>query len=102
AEFERTHPHVTIELTRQPESMESPLEAGVEDLPDLFGVEGGHELVQLVRAGRVMDVTDLVGPQRELIGAAAAPWSVDGRQYGLPFSMGIEGLWYRKSLFARV
>jgi raffinose/stachyose/melibiose transport system substrate-binding protein len=27
-------------------------------------------------------------------------WQVEGRQYGLPFRMGIEGFWYNKKLFA--
>ncbi len=27
------------------------------------------------------------------------PWQVDGKQYALPFTFGIEGFWYNKDLF---
>jgi raffinose/stachyose/melibiose transport system substrate-binding protein len=46
-----------------------------------------------------MDITDQVQDELGLIGGSAAGWSYEGRQYGLPFSMGISGFWYRKSLF---
>ena len=33
------------------------------------------------------------------IGGSVAGWQVDGKTYALPFSVGVVGFWYNKSLF---
>ncbi len=70
------------------------------DAPDLFQQWGAGELAAQVEAGYVMDISDQVGEELELIGATVAPWQVDGKTYGLPFSFGIEGFWYNKDEWA--
>ncbi len=100
-EFEAQHPHITIEISSHsraithPRPSESAL-AG----PDRFPASGA-ELVELVLAGSVMDITDQAGGAAASAGGSAAGWIVGGRLYGLPYSTGIEGFWYRRSLFER-
>ena len=32
---------------------------------------------------------------------AASLYQIDGKQYGLPYSLGVVGLWYNKDLFTQ-
>jgi raffinose/stachyose/melibiose transport system substrate-binding protein len=98
-EFVSAHPNVTIMTSGHRAAMDIPPAPGADARPDLFEVSGGAELIAQVRAGALMDITELVGHELELIGASANGWSVEGRQYGLPYGVGIEGFWYRKSSF---
>jgi raffinose/stachyose/melibiose transport system substrate-binding protein len=71
-----------------------------EDPPDLFQSWGGAELRGYVERGLVRDVTDDLADVIETISPAAiAPWTVDGRVYGLPFNVGMVGFWYNTELF---
>lgn len=70
------------------------------DPPDIFHSWGGGVLAQYVRAGLVKDITDDVAEVVENIGEGAMkPYTIDGRIYGLPFDMGMVGIWYNKALF---
>jgi len=54
-----------------------------------------------VDAGLVKDITDDVGSwDHEFNGAAASMMVIQDRMYGVPFDLGIVGLWYNKALFA--
>ena len=103
AEFEEAHPGVTVEVTGyQNEELQrtlipNALRSG--DAPDLFQQWGAGELAAQVEAGYVLDISDQVQDELDLIGGTAAPWQVDGQTYGLPYSFGIEGFWYNKDLF---
>lgn len=102
-EFMADNPHVTIEITVQEneafkQALQTNLQAG--DVPDIFQSWGGGVLREQVDAGLVMDVTDAVsGFGSEFNGAAASMMEIDGRMYGVPFDLGIVGVWYNKSLF---
>ncbi|MEE3921504.1 extracellular solute-binding protein [Micromonospora sp. BRA006-A] len=54
-----------------------------------------------VEADYPRDITDQVKGEVADIGSAAEIWQVEGKQYGLPFRMGIEGIWYNKDMFAK-
>ena len=105
AEFEEAHPNVTVEVSGfQNEELQrtlipNALRSG--DAPDLFQQWGAGELAAQVRAGQVKDISADVQDQIDAIGGTVAPWQVDGKTYGLPFSFGIEGFWYNKDLFAQ-
>jgi raffinose/stachyose/melibiose transport system substrate-binding protein len=47
----------------------------------------------------VKDITDTTKSSVAGMGNAAEGWQVDGKQYGLPFSLGVVGFWYRTDLF---
>ncbi len=67
--------------------------------PDLFQQWGGGELAQQVQSGKVKDISKESQETVESIGGPAAGWQVEGKQYGLPFSVGVVGFWYRTDLF---
>lgn len=104
-EFEADHPNVTVKVEGfQNEDLQrtlipNALRSG--DAPDLFQQWGAGELAAQVRAGQVKDISADVTEEIANIGGTVAPWQVDGKTYGLPFSFGIEGFWYNKDLFAQ-
>lgn len=70
------------------------------DPPGLFQSWGGGVLRQQVEAGQIMDLTDVLSDVIENIAPGAlAPYTVDGRVYGLPWNMGMVGFWYNTELF---
>jgi ABC-type glycerol-3-phosphate transport system substrate-binding protein len=52
-----------------------------------------------VDAGYLMNLSEKIPDAITQLGGATAPWSVAGVSYGMPFTFGVEGIWYRKSLF---
>ena len=103
-EFEADHPGVTVQVegiqNEELQRTKIPNALRGNNPPDLFQQWGGGELATQVEAGRVLDITDEVGAELESLGGSVAGWQVDGATYGLPFSLGIEGFWYNKALFA--
>lgn len=102
--FEADHPNVTIEnVPVQNEELKAQLADALEtgEFPDVFQQWGGGQMGEQVAAGALLDLTDEVESELELIGGSAAGWQLDGRTYGLPFSMGVEGFWYNRTLFAQ-
>jgi raffinose/stachyose/melibiose transport system substrate-binding protein len=71
------------------------------DPPDLFASTGGNRLRRQVEAGLVRDITtDLADVIATMPPGVLAPYTVDGRVYGLPFHTGTLGIWYNRALFA--
>lgn len=76
------------------------------DLPDMFSIDSGKPLEQMIESGLVVDLEgelkDL-GIYEELSPAAVELLKsmVGGKGlYALPLEMNIEGIWYNKKLFA--
>lgn len=103
-DFHALHPTVTIKIeaieTNQLQRTRIPAALLTDDPPDIFQAWGGGEIIDQVKAGYLKDITDQTKAEAANIGSAVGIWQVDGRQYGLPFRMGIEGFWYNKKLFA--
>lgn len=102
-EFEAEHEGVTIKVEAlQHEDMGTKLEAAFQsgDLPDIYMERGGGELADHVSAGLTKDLTSLASDTIATLGGNVSGWQIDGKTYGLPFSMGVVGFWYNKSLFA--
>jgi len=102
-EFESDHPGVTIEVSAlQHEDMLTKLDAAFQtgDQPSVFMERGGGELRAHVEAGLVKDITDDAADTIAAIGGSVAGWTVEDRVYSLPFSLGVVGFWYNKSMFA--
>jgi len=103
-DFEADHPHVTIEnVPVQNEELKVKLAEALEtgSLPTVFQQWGGGQMGEQVAAGALLDLSDDVQDELELIGGSAAGWQLDGKTYGLPFSLGVEGFWYNRALFAQ-
>jgi len=62
---------------------------------------GGGELKEHVEAGLVKDITDDAADTISALGGSVAGWQVEGQTYSLPFSLGVVGFWYNKSMFAQ-
>jgi raffinose/stachyose/melibiose transport system substrate-binding protein len=103
SDFEAANPGVKIEVNAmQHEDMVTKLEAAFQagDAPDVYMERGGGELADHVEAGLTKDLSDSAADTIAKLGGSVAGWQVDGKTYGLPFSVGVVGFWYNKSLFA--
>jgi raffinose/stachyose/melibiose transport system substrate-binding protein len=74
--------------------------------PDIFQSWGGGTMNEYARAGLLMDITAYLdadgGAWRNTFGQGAlGVYSFNGRNYGVPWDMGMVGFWYNKSLFAQ-
>lgn len=101
-DFETQHSGVKVEVhAMQHEDMVTKLEAAWQsgDMPDVYMERGGGELAGKVKAGLVRDLTDEAKEEIAKVGGKAAGWQVDGRTYGLPYSVGVVGFWYNTKLF---
>jgi raffinose/stachyose/melibiose transport system substrate-binding protein len=103
AEFEEANPGVKVEVTGyQNEDLQRtliPNALASGDAPDLFMVWPGGEVRAQAEAGYLKDLTEVAADTAAELGGTVKPWQVDGKQYALPFTFGIEGFWYNKDLF---
>ncbi len=103
AEFEDAHPGVTVEVTGyQNEDLQrtlipNALQSG--DAPDVFMVWPGGEVRAQAEAGHLKDLTEVAADTIAELGGTVKPWQVEGKQYALPYTFGVEGFWYNKDLF---
>jgi ABC-type glycerol-3-phosphate transport system substrate-binding protein len=102
-DYTALHPNVTFKIEQiQNEDLQrtripTALQAG--DAPDIFQQWGGGELAAQVDAGYLMDLSEVDADAIAKLGGAVAPWQYQDKTYGIPFQFGVEGVWYRKSLF---
>jgi len=99
------HPNVTIEITiLENEAFKSKLPTVMQsgDPPDLFQSWGGGTMNEYAKAGLLKDITaDVAGEWGDSFGAGAlGVYAYNGKQYGVPWDMGMVGWWYNKALFA--
>ena len=103
-DFQTSHPGVTIQVNAmQHEDMLTKLDAAFQsgDAPDVYMERGGGELADHVEAGLTKDLTEPAKDVISKLGGNVAGFQVDGKTYALPFSLGVVGFWYNKSLFAK-
>jgi raffinose/stachyose/melibiose transport system substrate-binding protein len=99
------NPNVKIEVTVQEnEAFKAKLTTNMQagDPPDVFQSWGGGVLYQYADAGLVRDITaDLaVDGWGDSFGQAGlALYAKDGKNYGVPWRLGVVGFWYQKPLF---
>ena len=101
------HPNVTIEITvLENEAFKTKLTTVLQsgEVPDIFQSWGGGTLAEQIDAGLLKDITaDLDadgGSWRSTFAPGAlAVFSSDGKNYGVPWDMGMVGWWYNKDLF---
>ncbi len=75
------------------------------DLPDMFVYESGKPIVDLIDAGKIVDITQLLAEtgSSDFVTPAAtsllATLSGTDDIYDLPLGLNVEGFWYNKALF---
>lgn len=103
------HPNVVIEITvLENEAFKSKLTTVMQsgEAPDIFQSWGGGTLNEQIEAGLVQDITPYLdadgGAWRDTFAPGAlAVYGADGKNYGVPWDMGMVGWWYNKELFAQ-
>jgi raffinose/stachyose/melibiose transport system substrate-binding protein len=103
------HPNVTINITvLENQSFKDKLTTVMQsgNPPDIFQSWGGGTMKAFTEAGMTKDITpdlDADGGawRNSFAPGALAVYSKDGRNYGVPWDMGMVGVWYNKDLFAK-
>lgn len=108
-EYMAAHPDVAIEITvLENEAFKSKLTTVMQsgEPPDLFHSWGGGVMNEYANAGLLRDITPELdadnGAWRSTFGPGPlGVYSYLGKNYGVPFDMGMVGFWYNKDLFAQ-
>jgi raffinose/stachyose/melibiose transport system substrate-binding protein len=104
SEFNKLHPDIKVKaVPTQNEQFKTKIPIALQSNkpPDVFQSWGGGGLVDQQKAGKVTDLTKYVQPWIKSIGGSAAGWQVGGKQYAVPYSVGVVGFWYNKQLFTQ-
>lgn len=103
-EYTAANPNVTIDIqVNENEAFKTKLTTLLQqgDIPDLFQTWGGGGLRQQVEAGLVKDITaDIAEWKADINAGALSMYEVDGKNYGVPFDLGLVGFWYNTQSFA--
>src|SRR6187402_1840321 len=104
AEYTAANPNVTIDIqVNENEAFKTKLTTLLQqgDVPDLFQTWGGGGLRQQVEAGLVKDISADIASWKDTINPGAlGMYEVDGKNYGVPFDLGLVGFWYNTKSFA--
>ena len=104
-EFTAEHPNVTIKITiLENDTFKPKLTTEIQggNVPDLFQSWGGGGMAEQVTAGVLKDVTADVADWKDTINPGAlGMYQLDGKQYGIPFDLGMVGVWYNKEQFTQ-
>jgi raffinose/stachyose/melibiose transport system substrate-binding protein len=108
-DYMAAHPNVKIEITvLENEAFKTKLTTVMQsgNPPDIFQSWGGGGMNQQVTAGMLKDITSDLdangGAWRNTFAPGAlAVYSYKGKNYGVPWDMGMVGWWYNKDLFTK-
>jgi raffinose/stachyose/melibiose transport system substrate-binding protein len=104
-EFMKDHPNVKINITvLENDTFKPKLQTEIQggNVPDLFQSWGGGGMAEQVDAGVLKDITaDVAGWKDTINPGALGMYALDGKQYGIPFDLGMVGFWYNKDEFAK-
>jgi raffinose/stachyose/melibiose transport system substrate-binding protein len=107
-DYMAAHPNVVIEITvLENEAFKTKLTTVLQsgDPPDIFQSWGGGGFNQQVQAGLLKDITaDLDADtawKDSFAPGALGVYSYQGKNYGVPWDMGMVGFWYNKDLFTQ-
>jgi raffinose/stachyose/melibiose transport system substrate-binding protein len=105
-DYMAAHPNVNIEITvLENEAFKTKLTTVMQsgEVPDIFQSWGGGTFNQQVEAGLLKDITaDLNADTKwrdSFAPGALGVYSYKGKNYGVPWDMGMVGFWYNKALF---
>lgn len=106
AAFMAENPGVTIEVQSiQNEDLDGKLQTALNsgDAPDVFLQRGGGKMAAMVRAGQLLDLSDLVTEETQGLipeGSFKAN-QIEGKTYAMPIAVLPGGIWYSQDLFAQ-
>ena len=108
-EYMAAHPNVKINLTvLENEAFKTKLTTVMQGgtPPDIFQSWGGGAMNDQINAGLLQDITSSLdadgGASRNSFAPGAlAVYALNGKNYGVPWDMGMVGWWYNKDLFAK-
>jgi raffinose/stachyose/melibiose transport system substrate-binding protein len=99
------HPNVNVKITvLENEAFKTKLTTTMQagKVPDVFQSWGGGTLAEQAQAGLVKDISEntssWIGDLNE---AGVGLYQVDGKQYGVPYNLGMVGVWYNTALFEK-
>jgi raffinose/stachyose/melibiose transport system substrate-binding protein len=103
--YTAAHPNVTIKITvLENEAFKTKLATQIQagDVPDLFQSWGGGIMAAQADAGALKDITGDIASWKDTINAGALSiYAYNGKQYGVPWDMGMIGFWYNKEAFSK-
>lgn len=103
--YTAANPNVTINITvLENEAFKTKLATQMQsgDPPDLFQSWGGGTMAAQADAGLLKDITADVASWKDTINPGALSiYQYNGKQYGIPWDMGMIGFWYNKKLFGQ-
>jgi len=103
ADFTAANPGIKVAVQSiQNEDMDGKLQTALNsgDAPDVFMARGGGKLADIVEAGQVLDITDLIADDVKAgVGPTFDAFTVDGKVYGMPTAILPGGIYYSKDLF---
>lgn len=107
-DYMAAHPNVDIQITvLENEAFKTKLTTVMQsgDPPDIFQSWGGGTFNQQVQAGLLKDITADLNADAAWKGSfapgALGVYSYQGKNYGVPWDMGMVGFWYNKDLFKK-
>ena len=108
-QYMAAHPNVTIHITiLENEAFKTKLTSVMQGgtPPDIFQSWGGGVMNDQITAGMLQDITPALdangGAWRSTFAPGAlAVYAENGKNYGVPWDMGMVGWWYNKDLFAK-
>ncbi len=106
ADFMEANPGVTVNVQAvQNEELDGKLQTAMNsgDAPEIFFSRGGGKLNDMIAAGQVKDITDLITDEtKKAVGEGSlSSLIVDGKLYGVPTSVLPGGIYYSEELFAQ-
>jgi raffinose/stachyose/melibiose transport system substrate-binding protein len=103
--YTAAHPWVTIKVTvLENEAFKTKLTTEMQsgNPPDLFQSWGGGGMAQQADAGMLKDITSAISSWSNTINPGALGiYAYKGKQYGVPWDMGMIGVWYNKAAFTK-
>jgi len=106
-EYTAAHPNVTIEITvLENEAFKTKMTTVMQSgqPPDIFQSWGGGVMNEYANAGLLKDITsdlDTGGWRETFSPGALGVYAYKGKNYGVPWDMGMIGWWYNKDLFTK-
>jgi len=108
-EYMAAHPNVNVEITvLENEAFKTKLTTVMQsgEPPDIFQSWGGGIMNEYANEGLMKDITSDLdadgGAWRNTFSAGAlGVYALKGKNYGVPWDMGMVGFWYNKDLFAQ-
>jgi len=106
ADFEAANPDIDVQLQNfDHEGYKTAIRNFLTaDAPDLANWYAGNRMAPFVKAGQFMDVSDVWDEHglHESLASAAASMTIDGKQWGVPYTYYQWGIYYNKTVYDQV